>query len=1012
MDAAQTFKRIFSFLAALLLVATMGQAATLVVDNNSVPLTGQIESQNVYVTSSDGSALSFDVAVSNPPSGIPQWLSATTAGCATSGPTSSTSCPTPATLSLSVTNDLGSFGAGPFTATVTLHPDNGGANKQITVNFYPGPGGIPGAITVTPSASDPISNVPIAYVTGQPPPTQQIVVAGTASYMVTASTLSGGNWLVVSAGGTTGTQIPSTSASQILTITLNSATAAALATSAYQGFVVVTGADGTSLATIDVNLSVNGGASGVVTASPSQLTFAYSTGASPLAVPLQTVVVSTPVGSSFSVTKDSSSWIVLESLPIGQIPGQFPVLVNPSGLAPGIYNGKVTVTVGAASQVVAVQLVVTADPVLWASIPNSGGTAVFSSQGSVSLPVSQTVSLLMTDGSSPALSVTSYPSWTSVLLNGNKLTIAPNVSGTAPAVLSDAVVVTAAGVANSPLSIPVVMVENGGGAAGALILNPSSFTFNALAGGAVPDPQPLSVSASSATAFKFAVSTANGLSWLQVSPSLGVATTNTTLTVTVSPTGLAASTNPYTGFISLTPIGGTQTQTIPVTLTVSPATGGNITTDTTSVNLTAQVGTQKQAATVTVSNVTGGTAPVLFNVTTTPASATWLKASPAQATTQSSVTITADPTGLSANTYQGQVTITPVGGNAVTVSVSFTVQALPVISASRTSFTFSYLAGGDVPPTQTVQVSGGAFTAAVTSGNDWLAVSPGAGNTTTNLTISVTPSGQSQGAHEGTITVSGANGTVGVVTLTVTLNVTSPLPTVTSVVNGASFLPGAIAGGEVISVFGTDLGPTTAVTAQLNAAGNLATTLGGVQLVVSGFPAPLIYASSTQVTAVVPYEVARYLQATVQVTYLNQRSNAITLGVTNTSPAIFTLNSAGSGPGARNADFSVNGPNNPVSRGGYVVFFMTGEGPLTPAGVTGKINPATGPGVAIAALPVAVLINNQPANWTYAGGIAGVVEGIMQLNVQIPEGVPSGTLPVLVLIGGNGSQSNVTVSVK
>ena len=85
---------------------------------------------------------------------------------------------------------------------------------------------------------------------------------------------------------------------------------------------------------------------------------------------------------------------------------------------------------------------------------------------------------------------------------------------------------------------------------------------------------------------------------------------------------------------------------------------------------------------------------------------------------------------------------------------------------------------------------------------------------------------------------------------------------------------------------------------------------------------------------------------------------------------------------------------------------------LSPAGITGKVNPASGPGVAFAALHVGVLIDNQPANWTYAGGVAGVVEGIMQLNVQIPPNARSGDLPVLVTIGGNGSQANVTVSVK
>lgn len=330
MDTAQTFIRTLSFLTAGLLVAATGQAATLVVDNSSVPLTGSIQSQNVSVTSSDGSALNFDAALPtylNPPPGLPLWLAASAAGC---GAVPINNCPTPATLSLSVTNDLGQFGGGPFVAKVTLVPHGGLAQTVITVTFYPGPGGIPSAITVAPSISDPVSTVPIAYSTGQLTlPVQQVVVSGTSSYFVSASTLSGGNWLLVSAGGPSGTQIPSTPSSQILSITLNPANVATLATELYQGFVVVTAADGTSSATIDVNLSVNGGVNGAITASPTLLTFAYSTSASPVVIPLQDIVVSAPVGAVFSATTDHPEWIVLPSAAGGNIPGNLQVRISP-----------------------------------------------------------------------------------------------------------------------------------------------------------------------------------------------------------------------------------------------------------------------------------------------------------------------------------------------------------------------------------------------------------------------------------------------------------------------------------------------------------------------------------------------------------------------------------------------------------------------------------------------------------------------------------------------------------
>ena len=104
MDAAQISKHIALFLAAGLLIAVPGQSATLQVDNSQITLTGSIQSQNVSVTSSDGSTvLNFDVTtapIHYTELDLPQWLSATIVGCATAP------CPTPATLSLSVTNDL------------------------------------------------------------------------------------------------------------------------------------------------------------------------------------------------------------------------------------------------------------------------------------------------------------------------------------------------------------------------------------------------------------------------------------------------------------------------------------------------------------------------------------------------------------------------------------------------------------------------------------------------------------------------------------------------------------------------------------------------------------------------------------------------------------------------------------------------------------------------------------------------------------------------------------------
>jgi len=111
----------------------------------------------------------------------------------------------------------------------------------------------------------------------------------------------------------------------------------------------------------------------------------------------------------------------------------------------------------------------------------------------------------------------------------------------------------------------------------------------------------------------------------------------------------------------------------------------------------------------------------------------------------------------------------------------------------------------------------------------------------------------------------------------------------------------------------------------------------------------------------------------------------------------------------------VNGPNNPAATGSIVQVYLTGEGQTSPQGVTGAVTTATLPPPQVTPAPLlatGVTINGQPALCVYAGEAPGLVAGMMQLNVQIPSSTPSGNLPIAVSIGGNASQSRVTVSVK
>jgi uncharacterized protein (TIGR03437 family) len=221
----------------------------------------------------------------------------------------------------------------------------------------------------------------------------------------------------------------------------------------------------------------------------------------------------------------------------------------------------------------------------------------------------------------------------------------------------------------------------------------------------------------------------------------------------------------------------------------------------------------------------------------------------------------------------------------------------------------------------------------------------------------------------------------------------------------------------MVTVFGTALGPATAASATMDrATGKLATNIGGVQVLFDGTPAPMIYAASGQVSAVVPYEMAPTPNPSVWIQYLGQTSTAYQLTLAATAPGLFTRNSSGSGTGAiLNQDNSPNGPGHPAAKGSIVQVFMTGEGQTSPPSVTGAITTATLPPPQVTpapVLPVTLFINGQAVLYTYAGEAPGMVAGTMQLNVQIPSSAPSGNLSIAISIGGNTTQNGVTVSVQ
>jgi len=222
------------------------------------------------------------------------------------------------------------------------------------------------------------------------------------------------------------------------------------------------------------------------------------------------------------------------------------------------------------------------------------------------------------------------------------------------------------------------------------------------------------------------------------------------------------------------------------------------------------------------------------------------------------------------------------------------------------------------------------------------------------------------------------------------------------VVNAFSQQGGSRAPGELVSVYGSGLGPIDGISFQFDPATGLLPRSGpGLQVSFNGIAAPLFYASAAQINTQVPYELAGMSEAQLTITVNGQSSSAIPFPIVPTKPGLF--------PAIWNQNGSRNAPANPARKGEIVTLFATGQGLTSPASVTGKWAGEIYPE------PVAetrLWIDGQPAEILFRGQAPGTA-GVMQINVRIPASISAGAdLLVVLEIGGVSSQHRVTLAVR
>ncbi len=239
---------------------------------------------------------------------------------------------------------------------------------------------------------------------------------------------------------------------------------------------------------------------------------------------------------------------------------------------------------------------------------------------------------------------------------------------------------------------------------------------------------------------------------------------------------------------------------------------------------------------------------------------------------------------------------------------------------------------------------------------------------------------------------------------------TTPAPVVNAVVNAASYTSG-VAPGEMVTLFGSGLGPSQLQPLALDANGLLSTEVAGTRILFDGIPAPIIYVSSLQAAAMAPYFIANLQTVHVEVEYQSHRSAAFSAPVVATAPGVFTRNEQGVGQASiLNQDgHTANSAATPAPAGSIVSLFLTGEGQTTPSAFDGKLAASILPKPLS---PVSVTIGGLPAEVDYAGAAPDMIAGMMQVNARIPSAVTSGpAVGVMVTVGTAATANNVTLAV-
>jgi uncharacterized protein (TIGR03437 family) len=237
------------------------------------------------------------------------------------------------------------------------------------------------------------------------------------------------------------------------------------------------------------------------------------------------------------------------------------------------------------------------------------------------------------------------------------------------------------------------------------------------------------------------------------------------------------------------------------------------------------------------------------------------------------------------------------------------------------------------------------------------------------------------------------------------LQLTSSTPGSGAVTNSASNSLGAVAPGELITLYGTGLGPEQIMMGVPDDQGVYPAQVGGAAVYINGIPARLVYSWTNQIAAQVPFE-ATPAPGSLTVHYGGQVALQIPLQVAATAPALFSIDGSGVGQAwAINQDGVMNSSATPAAAGSTITVFANGLGLMSPNLQDGT----NGPGQPVE--QVTASIGAQPAT-VQAQGLSGLAPGMVMITIQVPSGVSGPTVPITISAGGSSSQTGLSIAVQ